>query len=187
MSGKKRAPVEEPSPLLAHFETKPESAPTRANGARWPLDKLLAAERRAAGVQWVEVAALVGKAPDTCRHWTRDPEFVALVEWYEERLLFARREVWLREELLISVNGLREAHKTFMRIMRGDPDASGARPSPELQLRAAREYFEAIGYSDAKRLIARAEVAEAIGSTVEEEEARTLDAPKIINIGIAGV
>lgn len=195
MSGKRRASeaaaAEYAAQLAEHFEVKPEAAPERAPGVKWPLERLLAAERRAAGKPWIEIAQLVGRALDTCRGWTRDPDWMRLVAWYEERLLFARREVWLREEQTLCVEGLRAAHGAYARIMRGEADATGQIPTVDQQLRAAREYFEAIGYSDSRRLIARAEIAEQLngggGGGGSADGAPDLSSPHIIDIGIKGV
>lgn len=194
MSGKKKKRGEEAESYTAqlseHFEAKPDSAPPRADGRPWPIERLLAAERRAAGKKWSEIAAIVQRSEPTCRHWV-DPDFVRLVAWFEERLLFARRELWLREEQTLCVEGLRQAHATYARIMRGEPDSAGNVPGAELQLRAAREYFEAIGYTDARRLIARAEIAAEQGSGADGASARGAgggyDAPAVLDIGIKGL
>lgn len=190
MSGRKKlaaaAAATYAEQLAEHFEARPDNAPVRSDGRPWPIERQLAAERRAAGVKWQEIARLVDRSLETVRSWAVDPDFKRLVAWFEERLLFARRELWLREEQTLCVEGLRTAHKAYARIMRGEPDAAGQIPTVDQQLRAAREYFEAIGYTDARRLIARAEIADQ-GSGDGAAKPGAYDAPGVVDIGIKGL
>lgn len=178
--------------------------PQRPGGNPWRSQHEAAAEARARGHTWREVAEIVGYTHETVRKYSTLDGFADLVEWFEYRLLEERREKWLKREESLIFDGVEAMHAALIDIMGNEPaeqkyeeilrDAAGdpiresdtgdpvivertkyVYPSPYVRTYAAQTYAKIIGYEEAKRLLAQRAVEPAPSSPADQLDAAAGD------------
>lgn len=170
-------------------EVDARTAPVRASGRPWDERQIVAAQRRAEGKTWEAIAEELGYARETCHDWARDGRWPELLEWMRAKLFEARRAAWIADEADLAMRGIKAAYGAYYSIMNGEQQPDGSYPAASLRLAAAESFFDAIGFSEARRRIALLEVdiMAAAAAQEEDEEVDEFEAPKIVDIGITGV
>jgi hypothetical protein len=150
----------------------PFDAPARPDGKSWHKNHWQAAHLRAYDVQWQEVADRVGVSYQTARNYMSLIEgFQDLIDYFTERRLKKKRDDWLAGEESWILDGIKQAHKTLFKLMAGEKLADGCEvPDPETSRKAAECYLKAIGYQEAKILIARLKAKELAGAVNDAED-----------------
>lgn len=179
--------------------------PERPGGSPWRPQHLRAAQLRATGATWKDVAEDVGFAHTTVMKYSSLDGFGELVIWFEYKALELRRETWLKNEESLIFEGVEAMHRSLIDIMSNTPaerkyeeilkDSNGdpvlaadtgqpvlvertgyEYPSAYVRTYAAQTYAKIIGYEEAKRLLAQRAIKPEPSPLDELEHEGVLDA-----------
>lgn len=170
---------------------KPSDLPDRPGGGSWPYQMWRAAQLRAEGKAWSEVCATLeeeikGRPPklNTLQSYSKKPGFAELVIWFEDREITIKRRLWFKEDERRIADGIAQVTEALIKIATGQPLGEGRLPTPMESLLAGAEYLRAVGYQEARKLIASERAATLLDEQGSGGGQKDEDTKLVIDIGI---